>query len=444
MRRRGLVAPALALAALAAIVTAPANTAAAGRSLGTLKSPHQILRWKGGPFGNPGDLPGFSVPSPELCATNCEQYTLKIALPSSTWTRPRDGVIIAIGHENPDDGINLYVYDPSGTRVGTSDGLDSNGQSVFLQRPKNGTYSVVITVTTLATPQATYVGDVRVRPDPCRVGNCVMLPKLNPVPPYDFHLSGLPAAHSTNLGFRFPFDFGPATSRSCWLDETIAQGAQRCLRFSSRVDNTGDGSLVVRFRLLDPVTNPGVDPQNEYLTGCSMQQLIELDRGSVMTRSAGPCVYHVPHGHFHYQNMARFFLHAVSASGRTGPRVRSSGKVGFCLTDGSAIGFRTTRFSGRQFWFPYCNFPAAVEPNAWVQMGISMGWGDVYTWDVPQQYIEISGIRDGVYDVIAETNPKGEILELGGHRNGRARTRICLKGDTVTVLAANATRCARR
>ena len=79
--------------------------------------------------------------------------------------------------------------------------------------------------------------------------------------------------------------------------------------------------------------------------------------------------------------------------------------------------------------------------NAGVTMGISVGWVDVYTWDVPGQYLEVTGIPNGVYDVVSEANPLGDILEIGGHRGGSAQTRICLHGNSVTTVAPTATSC---
>jgi hypothetical protein len=268
-----------------------------------------------------------------------------------------------------------------------------------------------------------------------------LLPKLAPAAPSDFHLTGLPVAPSTALGFPFPFSFGPATPQSCWVDETAAQGAHRCLRLTNQIDNVGDGPLILRFRLLEPLVNPGVDPQKEYLTGCEMQQVIERDDGTSITRDAGPCVFHIPHGHFHYQNMATFALYGVTAGGATGALVRSSTKQGFCLTDVAGAGYGTPGLDARHYWFPNCNLPSQVDSNLWVRMGVDPGWGDVYTWDVPAQYIEISGVPDGIYDVVSVANPLGQIAETGGHRSGTARTRICLTATTVAQVASSATNC---
>ena len=70
-------------------------------------------------------------------------------------------------------------------------------------------------------------------------------------------------------------------------------------------------------------------------------------------------------------------------------------------------------------------------------MGISPGWGDVYSWDTPDQYIEITGVPDGLYDVVSTANPDGGILE-SSRADDTARTRICLRGNTVKVMDSGA------
>jgi hypothetical protein len=66
-------------------------------------------------------------------------------------------------------------------------------------------------------------------------------------------------------------------------------------------------------------------------------------------------------------------------------------------------------------------------------MGISVGWGDVYTWDLPGQYIDISHVDDGVYELASRANLDGGILESApGLETGISCIRIT--GDTVTTI----------
>ena len=38
-------------------------------------------------------------------------------------------------------------------------------------------------------------------------------------------------------------------------------------------------------------------------------------------------------------------------------------------------------------------------------MGISIGWGDLYTANLQGQYIDITGLQPGIYRLLAEVDP---------------------------------------
>jgi hypothetical protein len=69
-------------------------------------------------------------------------------------------------------------------------------------------------------------------------------------------------------------------------------------------------------------------------------------------------------------------------------------------------------------------------------MGISAGWGDVYTWDLPAQYIDITkNVPDGVYQVVSRSNPDG-MLAVADRNSETGVTCIQITGTTVKVLKA--------
>ena len=425
---------------LAAAMGSAARAQVSSSAIGRVDKRHPVVRWSGGPFEVVPGLPAVSNPRPEVCAVNCERRTLSLDVPSSTWKLKGDGVLIAIHWDDTSaNGLNLYVYDPAGRMVGSSDGLDADGETVFLPHPANGMYTLVITATYMTGGTVSYKGDARVRPDlatSCKAQPCALLPRLRTVPPTDFHLDGIPPVPSTQLGF--PIPFGPALPGSCYPDET-GVGSHRCLRFANQIQNVGTGPLTMRFQFL------GAGPQGARVgfVNCRMQQVVDRSDGAELFRPAGACVFHPSHAHFHYQNFAEYSLHRVRPNGRTDPTaLRKSTKRGFCLTDGRNFAFGTSQNSGRTNWFPNCNLPARVTSQAgagevWDTMGISPGWGDVYSWDTPDQYIEVTGVPDGLYDVMSTANPDGGILE-SSRADDTARTRVCLKGDTVKVMASGA------
>jgi hypothetical protein len=441
MRRRWLLSALLLLVTAATasysaaapwVSTGSAQVVGGGAVLGTRAA---VLTFAGS-IGN--SSPTVGDPDPSVCAVFCSRWTLRVGTtaPVLVSIRTRNGSV--------DDGFNLYAYDAAGTLAGSSSGIGANGQALLIEHPRPQSYLLVVTTTYAYDADAAYVGEARLLPDPtrCRTRACLLLPRLEVVPPHDFHLSGVPPVPSTPLGFPFPVDAG--TQSSCYAEESADTGAMRCLRFTNEIRNVGAGPLELRFAWM---TADGASTQAGLVPGeCRMQQAVHHGDGSVSYRAAGPCVFHSQHGHFHYQDMASLVLRRVNADGSSGAVVRRIAKQGFCLADDEEFWFGTARNRPRGFvGQPGCSAPgefraATPAPGAWVHMGISPGWGDVYTWDTPQQYVDVTSLPDGLYDVVSVANPDGA-LQVAGERRPSARTRICLRGDTAKMVAAAARHC---
>jgi hypothetical protein len=57
---------------------------------------------------------------------------------------------------------------------------------------------------------------------------------------------------------------------------------------------------------------------------------------------------------------------------------------------------------------------------------MSVGWGDVYNWFLPDQYIEVSGVPDGYYILTTTADADGLVLETNENNNTvSALIRIC-------------------
>ncbi len=425
--------------ALAAALAAAALVAAAADASGPhrLTSPQQRLH-----FGGRGiRVAGVANPAECVEGVSCVTTTLQLALPHGTWTRPDDGLQVSVRWPSIDDEFDLYVYGPDGSLAASGDQLDSDAQSVVVPHAANGTYKIVTAakyfskgdtaaVAASGDPKS-FDGVAHVHRGSLRRGRAVpLLPTVSVVPPHEFHLDGVPPVPSLPIGWRFP---SPVTApTSCYADETAQEGARRCLRFDNELANVGDGELTLRFRWDGTST----------LDNCQMQQVVHWSDGHVSYRAAGPCVFHAAHGHFHYQNMGRFYLYAVSGSGRRVSRpLRASRKVGFCAIDVDYFGFGRADSAARAHSFPTCNVPSQVQGvnstqrGVWEYMGIGRGWGDVYTWDLPSQYLEIGGVPDGVYDVVSVANPDHGIA-VKTHAGEQSATRIRIRGDQVWVLRA--------
>jgi hypothetical protein len=416
---------------LVAMLAGPGTMTVRASDIGSrvLDPSHQAVTWSS-QDANPTGA-GVGPPTEQTCTTmTCDTLQLDIQFPPGTFPEPSDGVLVSIKWATDFDQWNLYVDAPDGTPLAQGTELDSNAQSVLLRQPANGRYTIhtVPFQTTQLPGDLTYQGRAELYLDPIvrTAPGTELLPQLQTTAPSEFVIGGVPPIASNGTGWRWT---PPATfSNSCYLDETLDYGSTRCLRFSNDIRNVGPGALILRFRY-----------DQNLATACQMQQEIAVAGGAPIDRDAGPCVFHTQHGHFHYQNMARYQLYAVGGNGRPGRTpVSASKKVGFCAidVDDHAFGGPPFRERPRTYTFPTCNVPNNIptsNPAVWEYMGISSGWGDIYTWDLAAQYIDISHIGDGMYEVVSRANPDGRITEAAtGLETGITCIRIT--GNAVTSL----------
>ena len=205
--------------------------------------------------------------------------------------------------------------------------------------------------------------------------------------------------------------------------------------------NVGVGPLTLEFQYDAEALATAIQNETDIPAGsCHMNQEILWSDSAITNsatfRDAGPCVFHVPHLHFHYQNMGRYKMFALQADGNphavawpdpgqvSADPVATSNKIGFCTIDVEDYSFDApaSEQRPRTYSFPTCNVPngyaspgSAAAPGSQFSagapeyMGISPGWGDIYTWDLPTQYIDISNVPDGIYEVTSTSNPDGGI-----------------------------------
>ena len=442
---------------MACIAVAPASAATLPDK--KLSSAGEVVRWQGKNADPTGQ--GYNPPTPQTCTEDtCDSFVLDIEFPGGTFkygpkdpapsgvTRihpttptdmPGDGVLVSIKWPTEFDQWNLYVEDMStGETVAQGADLDSNSQSILIPQPHNGKYRVWVVpfYTNFYKEDQEYKGEARAWFDPTQrhADKTALLPRILTEAPSNFHIADVPPVPSNPTGWRFT---SPGTfDNSCYADETAQFGSQRCLRFDNGIRNTGEGPLILRF-----AWSP-----DALVNNCSMEQEVIASDATVTDRGAGPCVFHPQHAHFHYQNMGTYELYPVlDTRGTPGVKpVAKSAKVGFCTVDVDYFTFGAKTPGGpRTYSFPTCNIPNAYAsetdgpygPGSPPEyMGISAGWGDVYTWDLPAQYLDITnGIPDGRYEVVSRSNPDGGIRTLD--RNSETGvTCIDIKGTKVAVV----------
>lgn len=119
----------------------------------------------------------------------------------------------------------------------------------------------------------------------------------------------------------------------------------------------------------------------------------------VLDQRAGSFVYHPEHHHVHVADFVRYEL--VDASGAV---VASSAKVSFCLTD-----IQTIETSSALKQALFLDLPP-LECGA-TEQGINPGHADYYGPQLPDQWIDVTGIPAGDYRLRFTVNPDRALLE---------------------------------
>lgn len=172
-----------------------------------------------------------------------------------------------------------------------------------------------------------------------------------------------------------------------YADET----GRRILRFSTTIGNIGDGPIEVRGR---PALQSGRYRVSQRLYGSDGQVLVEPVVEQI--------VYHSDHAHWHLASFASYEVWRATFDGRLIMPVEVRGKISYCLFDddpGAAAAERG---------YETC------EPEL---QGISSGWTDTYASDLADQWVDLTGLKDGVYVLRSVVNPRGVLRERTRENN---------------------------
>jgi hypothetical protein len=182
---------------------------------------------------------------------------------------------------------------------------------------------------------------------------------------------------------------------------TVGTGAGRRYRlgFASAVDNVGAGPLLIDAARPSRRVRP-----------MSASQRIQVSDGSTrVRRRVGRLLYTRSRGHqhWHYLGFDRYSIRSLGG----GKRIRRDAKTGFCLGDryesdplvrltGEPRDAVLTEECGR-------NSPGLIR----VREGISVGYGDDYDPQLEGQYLDITGLPGGRYELVHEVNADRSLRE---------------------------------
>jgi hypothetical protein len=279
---------------------------------------------------------------------------------------------------------------------------------VLIPDAPNGRYTVYVAYDPdSASPSIRYDGVVEVEYEPRDAPARALLPDLETRP--QDHLSFDPVG--------IFFDEVSATNPTCYKSEVEEEGARTCLRFDQIFANVGEGAMELRFSV------PHDAPEGNH----PVYQRIYRSNGVVDDRFAGEVEFHPTHGHYHFTSFGLSRLWSVDASGRKGripvrskywrrhletSLARTGRKVSFCLAD-TNIDFWDRKGNGpRTYIAPDCLMPFESDgvTDHFVQ-GITRGWADIYDYYLPDQYIDVSGLADGLYALETLADPDNALVE---------------------------------
>lgn len=296
---------------------------------------------------------------------------------------------VAIDHPGTTNAFSLRLRDPDGRNVP----VPGSGIEGFAMDPAPGVWTVEVV------RRDSEAGPFRVRaklerePRPPR-RPYRLLPNLRAEPAYDFTFSYPEAACAlVSDCSAMPAPLPPF----CAPDETAEDQAVRCLRFSFGYQNAGPGPMDLRFGEFDPVTRR-VDVRQRILL--ADRTPLSYTDNDFVERDAASATYHEVHGHFHYDNVFGAQLYRVvdEETGEMEP-VAEVAKRGACAHDIAFVDFdhffqdlQHVADSGTD-----CNFTFTNPTSPAIRIGLSAGWGDIYTAGLSDNYVDFGLNGDGLY-----------------------------------------------
>jgi hypothetical protein len=178
------------------------------------------------------------------------------------------------------------------------------------------------------------------------------------------------------------------------------------LRLSNRIGNHGDGPLeLIAGDVSDPCTDAGQylgdDHEADQVVYEDTNGNNHYDGGDTGTAQAVGCFeYHPDHGHWHFQDFSQYRLADLDTGE---PVAGPSRKIGFCMLDGDREVPEVPGAQGAGVYHGGCGF--GDPDNGPEAMGISVGWADTYTYGLPGQRLNITGVSRGVYCLVSTANP---------------------------------------
>ncbi|HEU4718032.1 MAG TPA: PKD domain-containing protein, partial [Bacteroidia bacterium] len=142
------------------------------------------------------------------------------------------------------------------------------------------------------------------------------------------------------------------------------------------------------------------------------------------TLTPGTMSYHPSHGHIHVNNWAEFTLRVrdtTIASPLNWPIVAHGSKVSFCLINlgdcTNDYGFCRDSAGNVITMADVPNAPFGLVSGCGVDQGIYTGNLDIYDQNLPDMFMDLSGVCNGDYYIVSITDPDNNFIEQNDNNN---------------------------
>ena len=210
---------------------------------------------------------------------------------------------------------------------------------------------------------------------------------------------------------------------NCLPEESVEQGALRCLRFTSGFASLGPGPFEVYGSSATPASP----------TGGPLYQVVYRTDGTKYSRPAGSYIFHQIHAHYHVLGIAEFRFYKVNPD----HSLTEAGKVlkeGFCLGNIKMYdwhSFAQDEIDPRSI--DNCE-PAPQSDGTWrFYEGITAGWEDSYKWQTSGQFVDVGNDPNGYYLLRLVVNPQHKLLE-STYDDNTAYVYMQIDGNDVRVI----------
>jgi Lysyl oxidase len=174
----------------------------------------------------------------------------------------------------------------------------------------------------------------------------------------------------------------------------------RRLRFAAMFANVGEGDFIIR-----------ADRTLPLFDDWTAVQLINERGGGHTEHLTGATLVYGGDGHFHFhvREAEKHVLETLD-----GTEIASVVKQGFCFFDTDLLDPLLPGAPADPVYSPAaCGSQLAVRSR----MGLSVGWGDKYPWNMLEQNIDITNLPDGTYRIREIADPFNDFIEFDETNN---------------------------